>query len=97
MKINFDSVLKHISGENLKTNGEDLTLKGASIEALIAIAESDRNATGEDKFKRYEIAMKVNAGGEVELTPEEVAVIKKRVGEVFGVAVVGPAYKLLNG
>lgn len=98
MKINFDSTLKHIDGKDLTIKeGVGLTLKAACIESLMQITDSDRNASGEVKFKRYELAVKVSAGGEVEITPEEATMLKERVGEVYGPAVVGPAYKLLNG
>lgn len=97
MKINFDSQLVHLDGVALKTNDVPLTLKGASIEALMTLVESDRKASGEVKFKRYELAVKVKGGGEVEVTPEEIVMLKERIGEVYGPAVVGPAYKLLNG
>jgi hypothetical protein len=97
MKVNFDSKLLHLDGQVLKNRDADFTLKSAAIEALMNIAESDRTAKGEDKFKRYELAVKVNAGGEVEITPEEATLLKQRIGEVYGPAVIGPAYKLLNG
>lgn len=97
MKINFDTTLIHLDGTKLKVKDADMSLKFAATEALMQIAESDRTASGEAKYKRYELAVKVNAGGEVEITPEEAALLKQRIGEIFGPAVVGPAYKLLNG
>lgn len=97
MKINFDAVLHHIDGKPLKTQESEMTLKTASVESLMAIIREDEQATGAVKLARYELAVKVNAGGEVDLTPEEAAILKDRIGKVFGVAVVGPAYKLLNG
>lgn len=97
MKINFNTVLTHIDGEPLKNKGKELTLKAASVEALMMILESDRSATGEAKFKCYELAAKVHGGDEVEITPEDATLLKKRIGEAYGAAVVGPAYKLLNG
>lgn len=97
MKINFDAVLVHIDGKPLQVDKSDMTLKFACTESLMAAIREDETATGAVKITRYELAVKVNVGGEVEISPEEASLLKERIGKVFGVAVVGPAYKLLNG
>lgn len=91
MKVDVDTTLKHIDGNDLP-----LTLKKACIEALMAQTQDDR-ASGEVKFKRYELAVKVNSGATVDISPEEAAMLKDLIGKVYGPGVVGPAYKLLNG
>jgi hypothetical protein len=96
MKINFDSELKSIKGEVLKNGEAAFTLKDASIEALVAMSQDDRS-DGTEKFKRYQLAVKVNAGGEIEITPEESAMLKDRIGRLYGPVVIGPAFVLLNG
>lgn len=96
MKINVDTVLKQLNGLPLKEGDNDFTLKSAAIEALMLMSPDDQ-AGGEEKFSRYNLAIKVNAGGEVELTPEEAAMIKQRIGKIFGPSVLGPAWTLLNG
>jgi hypothetical protein len=97
MKVNFDSKLCNIDGTTITSNNEDLLLKKVSIEALMMLSDSDRGSSGEVKFKRYELALKISVGGEVEISPEEAATLKARIGEVYGPAVIGPAWKLLNG
>jgi hypothetical protein len=99
MKILVDTVLTNFKGDSLKApGGQEFTLKDAAIEALLAtFGEADARTTGTEKFKRYNLAQKVHAGGEVDLTPEEVSLIKERVGTGYNAAVVGAAYLLLNG
>ncbi len=100
MKINVASYIVDLNGNpRMKNEGtkEPLTVKDVALEALMSVLDADRGETGEMKFKRFEIAQKVNAGSEVELQPEEIAIIKQRIGVAFGAAVVGPAYKILNG
>jgi hypothetical protein len=97
MKINFDAFLIHLDGKPLTDKNGDVNLKTVAVESLMVVIESDRTTKGEVKFMRYKLAEKVNSGGEVELTPEEAAMLKQRIGDVFGTAVVGPAFKLLNG
>lgn len=96
MKINFDTTLKHIDGQDLTDEKKKpIALKAVCIEALMQIVPNE-HTSGTVKFERYQLAKKVN-GGEVEITPEEVTMLKERIGVVYGVAVVGPAYTLLNG
>ena len=98
MKVNFATVLTGLDGEPIKTppvgTGEPgvLTLADAAKNALMNIEQGEDGAA---KFKCWELAMKAN--GEVELTAEEAALIKKKIGNIYSPLVVGPAYKLLNG
>jgi hypothetical protein len=96
MKINFDQELKGLDGEALKEGDKAFTLKRAAVEALVALAPDDR-ANGEEKCKRWQLAVRVNGGGEVELSPEEAAMVKERIGRLYGPLVIGPAWQLLNG
>lgn len=97
MKINTEHMINGLDGKPISHKEKSLDLKTVCIEALMCLAASDERASGEEKFHRYQIAQKINKGGEVELTPEEVVIIKKRVGEVYGAVVLGPVYELLNG
>ena len=92
----MNTMLQHIAGKTFKVN-DKFTRKAAAIEVLMAITSSrGRDCWGEPKLKRYEIAVKVKIAGEVELTTQEPALLKQRIGMIYGPAVVGPAYKLLN-
>jgi hypothetical protein len=100
MKVNFNLQLCDLNGQPYRKNDVEktaMTLKDATQEALFSILEADRNDSGAAKYARFQIAQKVHGGGEVDLTPEEIAVIKARIGDAFGAAVVGPAFKILNG
>lgn len=98
MKLDFNAILVGLDGKPmLGKDKTEATLKEVAVEALMAVTENDRGASGEDKFKNYELAAKVYAGGEIEITPEQAALLKRRIGECYGPVVVGPAYKLLNG
>jgi hypothetical protein len=51
---------------------------------------------GEDKFKRWQIAQKIDEHLEAEISVEDVALIKRLIGKAFGPIVVGPAFQLLE-
>jgi hypothetical protein len=77
--------------------GKPVSLKRVAVEALQANLPDEQNMGGEEKLARFQIAKKVAAGGEQDLTPEEVSKIKLLVGRCYGPVVVGRAYEILNG
>lgn len=99
MKINVNHVLKTIDGQSMKdnVNGEaiDATVKMAIVNAVLSPVDKE---TGVKKLEKYQLAQKVyNADGEVELSAEEISLIKKQVGEVFPPIIVGQVFNLLEG
>lgn len=97
MKINFDSEILSLDHQPLKPpesmNLDKLTLKSVCIESLMF---NEEGMSGEQKFSNYQLARKISAGGEVDCSVEELALIKKRIGLAWGVNVVGPAWSLLE-
>jgi hypothetical protein len=105
MLVNFDVPLTDYDGEVIKTekmvHGKletvDLTLKLASLTALSAMLEKDKEMDGETKFKNYKIGLKISENSnKCELTTTEVANIKARLALVYGPIVVGRAWTLLE-
>lgn len=99
MKLDFSKALIGIKGVPLKKAGsdEDVDLKHIAVEALLAQFQDEPNLPGEKKMKRYALAEKISVPGEVELEVEEVALLKDLIGKAFGPAVVGPAFKVIEG
>jgi len=101
MQVNVSVVLKAIDGVNdLKNNDGDgkvkiFPLKDAIVNAVLAPVKHDEK--GVDKVKKYELAKKVQiADGNVELTIEDITLIKERVGEVYPPLIVGQVFELLE-
>jgi len=101
MQADFSRTLKGLDGKDLALKGEDgtetvLTVGAACINALMAAPPDDRS-TGEEKLKRYRLGMKIlNGAGAVNVTAEEVTMLKGRVGEVHSPLVVGQVYDALD-
>lgn len=98
MKINVDKKLKTIDGEVMKDKDSkgkvvDATLKMAMINAVLAPVEKD---SGIDKVKKYELAKMIFKGKTVDLTAEDITLIKKCVGDNFPPIVVGQVFELLE-
>jgi hypothetical protein len=90
MKINFDSP---ILGQDDKPT--DLKLGEACAQALLADAPDER-ANSASKAQRFDVWLKIKAGGEVDLKAEEIALIKERIGTVGTTLLVGRAFALLD-
>jgi len=107
MNINFKEMLLTLKGEPLeklvKKETDEvpvpvaLSLGEACADALLGMTDSDRKESGTDKFKRWQLASKILEAEKIELTAEDVTLIKDRVGKVYGPISVGPIYNLLEG
>lgn len=99
MKLDFTKVLVGLNKEPLKQkdNTDHATLGYVCTEALMATYRNEEQLSAEKKVGRYKLAQKIVGEGEIELSVEEVALLKELVGKAFGPSVVGPAYELLEG
>lgn len=98
MKIDFSKEFKNLNNETLKSGETNVTLKSICTEALLNSSVEEK-ITGEEKAKRYNLALEIFASKQkiVEISIEDVAVIKKLVGDFYSPLVVGQAYKFLEG
>ena len=101
MKVLVNQVLKQRNGEPLKDNDGkgnvvDAVFRIAIINALESTLEQDRNEQPIKKYERGKLADKVYDNDEVELTVDESALIKDRIGRVFGPYVVKCCWDLLE-
>jgi len=99
MKVNFAQELKTLDGRSIKyADRGQMYLKDATLDALLATFQDEQNLPGEEKAKRYVLATRIYSNPEkLELKAEEVALIKKQIGRLFGPLVVGQAFAMLDG
>ena len=82
----------------LKTEKIQMSLGYGCYEALSAVVESDKNETGEDKYKRGKLGEKIiNAIAPIDISAEDIVLIKERVGQLYGPVPVVVIYDLLEG
>lgn len=104
MKIEFNRGLKKLDGKDLMQplpNGTETkdpaTLKSVTTNALLANFSDELTLPGSEKADRYNLAMRINASlGAIEVSIEELALIKKLIGKGFGPLYVGQAYLMLE-
>lgn len=103
MFINFDVKFKNLDGVNMeetinKETGEKrfVTLKSISTVSLLSMS-ADSKMLGDEKVKRYDLSLKIhNSNRKLDLKVEDIALIKKLIGEVYPPLVVGQAFKILE-
>jgi len=82
-----------------KDERNPLVLKAVVCNALMSM-DPQAKMSGEEKVKRYDLAMRVVKGdagdADEEFKVEEIALMKKVIGESYGPAIVGPSFHLLE-
>ena len=97
MKRDFSTALVGLGDAKLVDGeGVALTLASVAVSALMGTYQDEQGITGEEKFKRYQIAQRLSSAGTQEVTAEEVALIKRLIGKAYTPMVVGPAYIALE-
>lgn len=99
MKINFDSAITNLDGFSPARDdkGAAITLQAVALTALMAMLPEDQNMQGDEKASRFRLALRIHAGGEQDMAPEDATTLKRLIGRCYGPLVVGRAYELLNG
>ena len=99
MKIDLNEVLIGYDGKEIINSQEDKTPTTVRkvLEVALLSASPETYKTGEDKYKVYKILKRI--GGETEeadLSAADVTLLKDVVAAVYGPAVVGTVFDLLD-
>lgn len=90
-----DAKVVDSEGKTLRPE-RDFTLRKACTEALQANNLVGDAPDGEERFKRFQLAIKIMTNDEPDLSADEIVKLKKLIGLAFGSVVVGRAYTLLD-
>lgn len=93
-KVNFNDFLIGFDGNPIKkANNENSTFKSICQDALWT---PEQNETAEEKYNAYKLSRKIDSDDEVELKAEDIVLLKKKVGKLYGALVVGLVYDKLE-
>lgn len=88
---------KNLMGQDIMKDGPVVTLKTVAINALVAIFQDEANISGEEKVKRWELAIRIKKGPDsMEMTAEEVSLVKKLIAKMYGPLISGQAWAYLE-
>jgi len=96
-KINLDQVLVDLKGGDIMEDKEPLTLAKVCSGALSVPIEEDKNLDPGKAIGRWRLAVRLHAGGEQELSPEEVTQLRARLPKIYLSAIIsGQAASMLE-
>lgn len=72
------------------------TLGKVCVASLLGSYADEQGLSGEEKFRRYQLAERIHAGNMQDVSAEEIALLKKLIGKNWPPAVLGPAYEALE-
>jgi hypothetical protein len=73
-----------------------MTLRSVCTNALLTQTRDEANLPGEDKVRRYELALQITNEDVVDLPPKDVALIQELVGKLYTALVVGQVWEILD-
>ena len=75
-----------------------LFLGSAAMNGLVMQFQDEHGLSGEEKLKRWELALRIKrATGPIEVSAEEVTMIKKVIAKAYAAIVSGQAWQMLEG
>jgi hypothetical protein len=98
MVVRVDQKLIDLDGQEMKdAKNVPATLGSILVEVLLVQLEDEKNLSGEEKLKRWELAFRIKkATSECEMSVGDIALAKKLVGKAYSPAVVGPVWNMLE-
>ena len=98
MNLNLDQVLLNLDGSPLMDGTEPVTLKKICVSACLnAIGGGeDAQLSSEKKLSLYRVALAVSNGGVVDVSVEDRALLKERIGKMYFPLIVGRAFTMLE-
>jgi len=96
-EINFKQSLVDINGVPIKdAGGKEATIGAACAMSLLGQYPDEQNISADTKMERYRLAHKIINAETLELTPEEVVMIRKVVHKNYGALVMGQLYDVVK-
>ena len=98
MKVDMNQKIKNMDGSVAKEGDKEITLGVICANALLATIPNE-NPTGPQKYERFGLATKIHASkdGMLEISVENLAMLREMIGKGYSTLVVGQAYDLLDG
>lgn len=100
MLIDFTTAITNLDGEAIKDGSGEMTLREVAISALVStLAEPGGHAEvlqPMEKVGNARLAQTIHGADTVDLTAEQVALLKSRIGRAYAPVVVMRAWDILD-
>jgi len=109
MKINVTQQLAELDGTPMVTGrqicqmcgqvvgeSEPMTVRLAATRSLTASFRDEQSLPGDQKIVRFHLALKMTDTDEPNLEAEEIVLVKKVIGKMYGPVIVGRVWAILD-
>ena len=100
MKINFATEVCDLDGKAVTENDLTLTLKSIAVNALLLTLTGENGQpeqlSGENKVCHALLAQRIYSEENIDLTAEEIVLLKTRIGSIYSPLVVMQAWNALD-
>ena len=79
-----------------KPDGVPLTLRTVAENALLATYQDEHELSGDKKVERMVLAQQIHAASKIDLTAENVTLLKQLIGKAYGPLIVGRAIAIVD-
>lgn len=99
MKLDFSKHILDLDDKPMKGISEEtpLTLGVVAVGALLANFDDERNLGTVEKTRRFQLALRIDKGGEQDVDVKDADLIKTLIGKAYTTLVVGRACELIEG
>jgi hypothetical protein len=96
LALDLSQSLVDLDNKPILNGQEPITLGAVISTALLTPFPDEQNLSGEEKTKRFLLALKVHQGRDAGLTADETALIKKLVAKLYGPLIVGRVWAIID-
>jgi hypothetical protein len=97
MEISVNQPIIDLDGNELVEEGKPITVGLVIFRSLLGAYQDEQNLSGEEKFSRGELAMRVkSAEDSLILKAEDIVLIKKLVAKMFTTFIVWQMWRILD-
>jgi len=75
---------------------EPMTARMVATRALTSVLRGEQDLPGEEKVTRFQLALRIMNEDEPDLKVEEIVLVKKVVGKMYGPLIVGRMWAILD-
>lgn len=98
MLVNLNVPLLDIHNQPVVEKGVEVSAKAVVVTALLAAFSDEAGLSVAEKVQRFALAVRLqNASAEVDVSLEDLVLIKKLVGKAYSPLIVGRVYEILPG
>lgn len=99
MKVTLQSPILTLDGNTIKEGNNPVNLAKFLLVSLTSTYPDEKNLTGEDKLKRYELALRIQncTDPQMDISSDEIVLIKKLAAKCLTVVVYGQVAAYLEG